>query len=467
MRQSEGGAYAEIRPESNPHSGLHQVVASDDSIQPSPLQGATQSGVSEAGRRYDQVDMHDSPGLTRYLLSQFNKSTLSDYCLQLSQRHGRFEASSFYLHGLLISRSPVLAELMGSAKPDGNGCKHFHMEIADDSVRPDAFELALQHLYGHPLLEFDSLVACDLPLSAKSSASLQNLRRPHVEAYLELALAYAAAGAVLQIPSVRRRGYEIVSRLISWGTLERILSFALQHNQGTRKYTDGHGSTSRTTPDQDIRKNSANPVALPNGDEKGSIIERSFNVGNEQSSGHDSVLYGDLADGLLRDVAHYVVTNFPSDFQLQTSAPPLPGLDRLPTTAGSRPSVSHPRLSFIQFGDRPSEEEQRPDAQSATLSKVLLSVPFPLLKDVFDRLPQEPHAQHAQQIIDERERRRHCALRSKEVPLASPGGDEALWNEAGWEESLDKSSSMAGGGVQLTRRWTGLRNRTRTKVSRR
>lgn len=459
-------AYTEQGPQAEQRALNQSAVVSSDSAQAPQLDAGAVLGVDKAVQHDDGADTEESENLAAYLLSQFRSQGLADYWLRLSHPDDKFEATNLYLHGLLIARSPVLAGLIHYAEKDENGWKRIHFRTADRFVLPGAFELALQRLYGQPLLDIDGLVGAGSPVLSQYYPDLQRSQFSIVEARINFAVAYAAAGHILQISSVKRRGFEIVSRLINWEAIEKALVFAVDGGPGTDWSVDGPDVPSRTAPSSASHQSSAVSEILQCGKEASSTIGASVDGQGESESAHAASTYGPMADSLLQDITRYIISNFPSDFELQTLAPPLTDVERLHATAESKPSVSHPRLSFIQFGDRPSEEAQRPSLQSLMLSRILLSVPFPVLKCIFEQLEKEMQARLAQSIIDERERRRHRALRSRSVPWSARMADEANWNEVGWEESVDTMSVEAGSGVRLTRKWTGFRNPSRSKAAR-
>jgi len=456
--------YSESVPYSGPIAAPEQnasqsrLAVTDEGAHRSHSRGYAQLPVDSAAQQDGQVNTQELGNVSNYLLSQFNRKALADCCLRLSHSHNKFKARSFYLHRLLIARSPLLASLISSAGIDAIGCKRLHLDISGDFVRPDAFELALLHLYGVPLLDDEFLVARDFVHSESSTTSPDKSLSSNIMAgRLEFAICYAAAGNILQLPGVKRRGEEIVTKLISWETLERGITLAMNGGRGSL------ASSSHPCSCAPSRKSSSCSTASRNSNKENSAIRIpcESHSRDEPNQAHNTCKT--LADGLLRDISQYIGTNFPSDFQLQTSAPSLPIIDRLPSTAESR-TFSNPRLSSLQFGDHPSEEAQRPNPQSLTLSQILLSVPFPVLDLIFEHLTPDMRAQHAQGIIEERERRRDRALRSKSVPWASRLVGGAPWQEAGWEESVGVVPTEAGRNVRLARRWTGLRRPTRTRA---
>ena len=404
--------------------------------------------------------------VSNYLISQFNRKGLADCCLRLSHSHGKFKATSIYLHGLLITRSPFLAGLLSFTGPDATGCKRLQLELSGDLVRSDAFELALLHLYGEPLLEYESLIRPDFALSGNSTTTLGISHSDNIMVdQFEFAIGYAAAGEIFQLPAVKRRGDELASKLISWETLERGLTFTMNGGRGMEKPAVNPILSSHPSTHAPSRKSSTHSTASLNSNKENSAIRIPCDAHTRDGPRDTCDIHGHLANGLLRDISRYIGSNFPSDFRLQTSAPSLPTVDRLPSTVESR-TFSDPRLSSLQFGSHPSEEVERPNLESVTISRIFISVPFPVLALIFGHLTPEIQARHAPSIIEERERRRYRVLQSKSVPWASRLAGGARWNEVGWEESVGASPAEAGRNERLVRRWTGLQRPTRTRAHR-
>jgi hypothetical protein len=222
----------------------------------------------------------------------------------------------------------------------------------------------------------------------------------------EVALGYAAAGHILQMPPVVNRGVDVAMHFIRWETIEMALDFAL----------DG-GLDSRWT------------------------------LNNTGYSGSPST-YGPTVNMLIETALNFVITNFPPNFELDTSVTETSHNRRLPFIMENRPTIPNPRLSSIKFGDHPSEDTIRSTSSkspSATLSKILLNLPFPLLKYVLEssRLGNvqgwattalRQKVMHS--VIEEREKRRKYARESRTVSNAERKANSKKWEAVGWEESL-------------------------------
>lgn len=423
-------------------------------------------GVDKAVQDVGGVDSSESANLTTYLLTQLKSGAFADCILHLSHVHDKFQDTEFHVHSLLMARSPLLADLLRHAETEGNGQKRIHIKTAEKFILPDAFESALHHLYGQSLLGLEEFSSTEFPEFLKCLSDSRPQRLSTIEARMDFAIAYAAAGHHLQVASVENRGFQAMSSLLRWETIEKALTFAVEANASRKSSADDTAIPYQTPSSAISRRSSTISEISQTGKVPKDAIE-TLAVGQDNSTATQvASTYGPIGYSLLHDIIEYIINNLPPDFELHASACDLTGIKRLPTTAESKPLVSPPRLSLIQFGDWPAEGFQKPTLQSMMLSRILLSVPFWVLQEIFEQLSKDLHLQLAQSIVGERERRRHRALRSKSVPWSARMAAKAEWGVVGWEESLDTASMEGGGSLRLTRRWTGFRRHSRSKASR-
>ena len=240
---------------------------------------------------------------------------------------------------------------------------------------------------------------------------------------MENALAFAAAGQVLQLQSVMARGLRIAAAILTWDNLERAFSFAIDREFGRTWATD----TSVLPP----FSFSATAPALVDSHQK--TIDANVDF-----------LYHCL---------HFILAKCPSSWNLDVSARPMADIDRLPITAESRSPISKSRLSRIQFGDHPSEITAKSNDLSTVLSSILLSVPFGILKYLLDHLDESVKRQNGKNLVLERETRRQRVLQSDSVSSAQKKAAADLWTEAGWEEFVTEAEDSR---LLFARKWVGF-----------
>ena len=147
------------------------------------------------------------------------------------------------------------------------------------------------------------------------------------------------------MPPVVNRGVDVAMQFIHWETIEMALDFALDGGLDTRWTSNITGYTSSPS------------------------------------------TYGPTVNMLIENALNFIITNFPPTFELDASVTQTSHNRRLPLIMENRPILPNPRLSSIKFGDHPSEDAVRSTSSkspSATLSKVLLNLPFPLLRYVLE-----------------------------------------------------------------------------------
>ncbi|KAI1497958.1 hypothetical protein F5X99DRAFT_345177 [Biscogniauxia marginata] len=291
-----------------------------------------------------------------YFRNQFDNGELADCVLELVYAKGRHHPVKITGHKLVLARSLALKQHIMAARTTDLGTQTITITSDDVYLRSDAWWMAVQRLYMHPLLT--------LPPVYGHTANGMDFAGDKTDRF-SFCLGYAAAGHILHMQDVLVRGLQIAGSLLNWNTIEDAMGFVLE---GTAQRHHGYGS------EQDE----------PN------IPSVMLDFG-----------YGPETKILLVAIMNFLVNEFPSNFELDTSVvdPPkfarIPSVAALPSPTTNRPAPAiargtvtrHPskpsRLSSIQFGDLPAAypEEgpvpQREPAQcSPILSRILLNLPF-------------------------------------------------------------------------------------------
>lgn len=349
-------------------------------------------------------------GLFTYLRGQFATSSYADCTLELRYADDHAHPVRIPGHALLFARSPTLRNIIDQQVRESgspNSHKSLLLEVDDPYLRSDAFWLAVQRLYGAPLLDLGIFSNMGGPMPAEISA-------PVVDRF-DLALGYVAAGSILGMQPVVSRGTDIAMQFLNWGTIEKALSFALQ---GGLDFT---WSTSEAS--------------------------------LHEAPGHSP--YGPASNKIIHDCLRFLIGNYPADFELDTTLDIPARLRRLPITPDESAASARPRLSAIRFGELPAESTSVPAARAqdsvhAILSRILLELPFPLLQAVLHspRLGNASRwgpdssrhtAMHA--IIAEREARRTRVLESVQVTHAAKLKNPRQWAAVNWVEAVVSPSS--------------------------
>lgn len=367
------------------------------------------------------VEEDPTPVMRDYLCSQFGNSDFADYILSLTQVYNRFPPLMLPVHSVIISRSPTMAQLIRSSgnfaySQDGK-LKILPMPVQDRFINAFAFSDALRHLYGAPLIDVHHFTQRFIP----SSIELDEESLYTLEQRMDYAFAYVASGHFLRLESITSRGLDIATKLLRWETVEKALCFALDGGLGP---------------------NWRNDDSLEDRDSVSSSDDSSSKPETLQSS----LTYGFYGTRLLHSIVDFLVYHLPKDFIFDSNASQLKEIPRLPATDTSRPSTSDPRLSKIQFGEVPAEEITRSSRIATTLSAILISLPFPVLKSLLEhyalggRLGWYKVAGLMKTVIDERESRRSRVLKNRSI-----GTDDALARNVRWEESVEPTKQHHSG----------------------
>lgn len=381
--------------------------------------------------------------LAGHLVQQFNTAEHADCHLQIFYDGLRHGTADFFLHGVLIAQSPLLQDLMKTTATKEGHMKLVQIRTFDRFLTTLALETALQVCYGKSIAEFNAS-----PLDTSASKSIMDLSR----AWMENALALVASGYLFQLDDVISRGLQIASSILGWENIETALSFAL--DGGLDAAWDPNQMQRFTTEKSVSQSDDTTEIPTPSTSQSSAADFELSNGPPEQGSPRSlRGTYSPGANDLLLQCLQFILSNFLPSWELDVSARPLADIDRLPRTAGSRSPLAKSRLSLICFGDHPSEWTVKFSNENVMLSSILLSIPYVLLKYIFDRQDDSTRARIVQPIVNERERRRRQALKCDSATGNQRQAAPEAWAHVGWEEFV---GSKEGSRVNLQRKWTGF-----------
>ncbi|KAJ4993106.1 hypothetical protein SVAN01_01458 [Stagonosporopsis vannaccii] len=323
-----------------------------------------------AGPRSEE--MSESPfELASYLSTQFGNQEFADFVLQV--RSTKYQYMSIPVHGIVVVRSPVIANAVRRSIPPAHRSRDSR-RLADvlttnPFITGESIQEAVKVLYGAPLLSMQAFL---YGLAQYSQEVPHNHVTKDARRRMDQLLSYIAAGSVLQIPSMQARGVDIVKALLRWDTIEQVLHYGLY-------------ATRSSAP----------------------------------SSRDGTEVHDPFATELLNSVVDFIAYNFPTDFSLHRIAAELREDPRLPNIAEARAPTHNVRLSKIRFGDAPTDDDTQTSPVSRTLSSILLSLPVPLLDRLFNhratanQIGWTGAAKVLHDVVDERESRRQKAIRGQ------------------------------------------------------
>ncbi|KAH7078159.1 hypothetical protein BKA63DRAFT_280627 [Paraphoma chrysanthemicola] len=365
-------------------------------VRPASDHGEEPRGLSYTNGAPHHVERFgDSPfELAAYLSTQFANPEFADFILQIRSTDSILV--TIPVHGIIVVRSPVIAEAVRRSVPTAHRPRDnrrlLDVLVTDRFATRESLEEAVKVLYGAPLLSPQQFLYGLHPYSYDNdqpSASTDAQKR------MRQLLSYIAAGRALRLPSMQACGVDIVRSLLRWDTIVEVLQVALQSNAAARS-----------------KKNGFEP-------------EDPFNT------------------ALLTSAIDFMAYTFPVDFKLHTIAPELRDVPRLPVPMESRQATHNPRLSKIRFGDAPPEDEVHPSHATRVLSSVLLSLPLALLDRLFNHRAAASQmgwtgvVKVMRDVVTERENRRQKALKGAVRPAQDDAGSDALQHNLYMEERIE------------------------------
>lgn len=382
-----------------------------------------------------RLDMDNAQMLRDHVRSQFSKPALTDCCLQISHDS---DASTQRIdaHKLILARSPTLLRLMQNS---GDAHKpQLDVHLPGKYLSLHTFNECLKYIYGGQLPPLDP--------SHRPSPSFTEPVSAQVDR-MEQALQRVATGAWLEMPAIAWRGLNVATNTMTWDTLPTALEFGI----------DGGISPMWTLDDGSEERGSAT-----SSDDSHSRVDANTSTPT----------YDPFATPLLQSIFQFVANSFPLDFYPDTSAPQLKICPRLPPLPPQQPQQhkknelsrsADPRLSQIRFGELPSEgaNATRPSPVTSTISSLLFSLPFALLKFLLEhpvlaeRVGTETVGSIMRQTIVERENRRLRCLNAKSTAAGAPQGEPDEVSNLYWEESVE-ATGQGRLGLRLCRRRRGV-----------
>lgn len=416
-----------------------------------PMLSFHQQPQSEIGTRvisYEQESL-----LQAHLLSYFDNQEFADCILEMRHVNGRFETISIPAHRILLSRSPFLKSRL-EVTQEASSTNIVRVETGDRFLTIWAVSRVLHYLYGAVIHDtFDGFALFGKPFNNTTET-------------VDGILATAAAGNLFQLSHIVEEAVRMVSEIVTWENVERILAFSIEGgcDEEWVRLNDFNQKGRHTL--EALAKN----AGMDHNSTPGSpdITIPSMEKPNP--------VYGAYAERLLNTALRFIIENFPRNFVFDPSVPSSPSVlyPRLPEQTDDhqqqRSTRPDPRLSSMRFGDYPSEDDdvqlQSTDSSSAVLSQLLVSLPFPLVKRILESKdlggmnPVAPGSVEkiARSVIYEREQRRRKILKTSTVSYEDRLKKINDWEVVGWEEYVMKMNNDREEFIRLERNWRGIQS---------
>ncbi|KAF4122742.1 hypothetical protein GMORB2_7049 [Geosmithia morbida] len=433
VRPEDGGPYRQY---ATPRSDVPRLGEDARHVPAGSMGPPSQQGPPSMGPPPNGGGGDDASGLVEHIQQQFGTPELADCTLELRHPDPRVPPIRIPGHRIVLSRSPVLGELMRKQALSQQQPQQptLSLQAQDDWIRADTFYMACQRLYGLPLLAVPPRMDMDMDNSTTTAAG-NALDR------FNFALSYAGAGHLLGWGPVVRRGCEIAAELVSLETAETAMAFALSRHEDRGSY--------------------------------------------------ENLRYGDGSRALLGAVLGFVASKLSPSFKLDTSVSTaqqggVAGYSRLPQASRSLnqppPHIQFGDLSLTNGQQQPPSAADAPQAsqQHATtalptiLSRILINLPFSYLKMLLESSMHgwagaETRLSVVLDVVREREARRERAIdavnagripefHSIQAALSNTepaAAHSSPWALLAWQEEVTRPSSADG--PCLGRRWVPLR----------
>lgn len=362
-----------------------------------------------------QEEWRERMMMPSFFLQHFNSPRYADCRIRINAQDKSKPGFDLLLHSILLTYSPMLAAKLERSEPASDGLRPVMLDASGEFVTPDAIESALYTCYGRPLCDFIGTTADVALTNAKDSAM-----------WMENALAFVAAGQLLGLPSVIARGSQIARRILNLDNIEKALSFVV-HSRASFD-TEGADSISAF-------------------------------AGRDSSTDQQSEVAGASLDTapLMTSCLQLLLDRFPKHWKVNTLAPSLSSIDRLPKAPVKRQTTPKPRLSQIKFGDLSPEEPgktERLTDQDTLLSSIMISLPFDLVQRIILELQERLSFEGLQSLVTERESRRRYVV--QEDPMYTRSTPSLVFPDSlVWEEYVESVTDAEGSYPRISRRRTG------------
>lgn len=381
-----------------------------------------------------------SLSIPTFLMQHFDSPQYADCRLRVTFSNNKYTPEELLVHRVVIAQSPTVAKLLTSSEIDNDGMKLVHLEVLSSFVDPIAIRSALRTCYGQSPWSFVGL---------DKSKQASPLGFDDWTCWMQNALAFTAAGIVLQMVDVVARGTQIVSSILSWHTIEAALKFVMEG------VVDG-------IPDDvpDEGNVLLQGLGISDGLDPSSVSAQPLRDSNPSMTSLSPYTHGVAAYRVKQLCLRFISDDFSQsdDWTLKAAARALKHLDRLPLEVDSRSPSSSTRLSHIQFGSLPMKAPAGSTSINMKISSIVLSIPYVLLLELVEHIEHVISADKITSIVAERERRRQLVLRDKSVSYDQRAAMIEAWVPVGWEEVVKTIDVDGTKQTTISRTWTGFRN---------
>ncbi|EPS28839.1 hypothetical protein PDE_03785 [Penicillium oxalicum 114-2] len=364
---------------------------------------------------------------TEHVKSLFGNPEFADMQLLLSPV-SQWAPVAYPLHKAIIAASPFLHSVMAARRHYQGPVDCIRALTGTSFSSSVAFAMALRTLYGHPLVNNETLRMVTLQglgISESKTSPSFSLER----AMVDFALCYAASGAFLARHEITKRGIDLAISHLSWETAEVVLNFGINP-----------ASYMVTCPDV-----SFTPMTFAG---SWSSFHYGYQVPTfpsvEIDHFHDfrHVQAKRAQTAAFRFISGAITPSFKLYHRAQARFTP----NRIPASLHTLPRsfCTNFRLEEIQFGSMPSYTDLRPtDPAILVPSAMLITLPYRVLRGLTTFMNTQGNLTNEllEEVMDVREERRLHALR-----VAIHRGHSRVhpdtWEELGYQEFMNYNGSL-------------------------
>jgi hypothetical protein len=306
----------------------------------------------------------------------------------------------YNLHKAIIAGSPFLYSVMAAKRHRDGYVDHIRAFTGVSFTCSHAFTMALQTMYGTPLVTLETLRRSTLQgLGPPDDFGTGTYSFSIERAMVDFALCYAAAGAFLARREITERGIDMAISHLSWETAEVILNF-------------GMTPLTYMVTCPDVPFSPMSPAISPASSISGSHGPSTPAVGIDHF--HD--FHYVQAERASTAALHFITNSITPDFQLYRRAQARYTPSRIPSALFTLPGslLSNPRLEEIRFGSMPSFADLRPtDPAILVPSAMLITLPYRVFMMALEIMKSRGNLspELMNEIVEERESHRLMALR--------------------------------------------------------
>ncbi|EEP76772.1 predicted protein [Uncinocarpus reesii 1704] len=373
----------------------------------------------------------ETRAIISYLLRAFKSGLHSDYKLSLQSKEEHIPPLHFNPHSLIMWRNPHLNTIMKNIEK-GQFPREINIVAETSFTIPAAFDIALQNLYGAPLMTKEQMGKPEI-LAVNWGCQVGDVAR------MNFALSYLSSGAFLANRNIIASAIRMIKSILDWNTLETLVHFGFATNQYLI------GCSDEFARDRESDSDSSN-------DESIDTVEDFDINGNHREPQPDNPflskktlnleLVHKWGPKLLKAALKFVAAEITPDFTFHPSA---------------RTAIMPDRLGWPQEASYSSIESAAADItwhKNRAVSATLIALPYKHLRLVFDFMAAfgNQDIDLARAVVAQRESRRMRTLRK----LQLNGGDEEYLLPTsdvplGWEEVIVEQGQK----MRLAREWKG------------